>query len=106
MHGNAPRWTLSDGVTLTRAPIGAKDGLALQIARHALATGQLRRVLERRFIHAPAFKDLFIYMDTAHTLVIWQGLPAQQDAIALNARISAALSLADLERLDDYRTYY
>ncbi|WP_339532584.1 transcriptional regulator [Pseudomonas mucidolens] len=104
MSGNAAHWSLCDGVTFAYAPIGEMPGLALQIKPHALRHGQVRQVLERRFEHAHAFRGLFIYLDTEQALVIWQHLPALHDARALDTHISAALSLANLERLDEDRS--
>lgn len=100
LSADAPPWSLCDGVTFARSVIGATLGLALQIKPHALHNGQLQQVLERRFEHAQSFKDLFIYLDAEQALVIWQRLPAPHDRRALDTHISAALSLANLERLD------
>ncbi|WP_231995714.1 transcriptional regulator [Pseudomonas mucidolens] len=106
MSGNAAHWSLCDGVTFAHAPISEKPGLALQIKPHALRHGQVRQVLERRFEHAQAFMGLFIYLDIDQALVIWQRLHAPHDARVLDKHISAALSLANLERLDEDRSRY
>ncbi|QJI27339.1 transcriptional regulator [Pseudomonas sp. ADAK18] len=99
--GNDAHLPLIPGIGLCPLKAGVQPGLALQIQPEALQTGQLERVLERRFEQALAFDGCFVYLDAKGALVIWHALVA--DTNRLNDIISRMLSLATLEALDTHR---
>ncbi|MGB3122860.1 MAG: transcriptional regulator [Pseudomonas sp.] len=99
VNGEAVHLPLCPGIKLCATQAGARQGLAVQIAREALKAGQLQRVLERRFEQAVAFDGCFIYLDAQGALVIWQALPEHRSA--LEPAFSRLLSLAQLDALDD-----
>ncbi|KTC24639.1 transcriptional regulator [Pseudomonas marginalis ICMP 9505] len=98
VSGTAAHLSLAHGVKVHALHAGKCSGLALNIARERLHTGQLQRVLERRFEQALLFDGSFIYLDAQGSLVIWQALPASH--AALDKTLSRMLSLAGLETLD------
>lgn len=98
VSGAAAHLPLAPGITLRAQQAGQQPGLALHVAREALQTGQLQRVLERRFEQAVAFDGCFAYLDAQGALVIWHALPAAHGA--LDRVLSRLLSLAELTALD------
>jgi hypothetical protein len=89
---------LCQGITFGSCDAGTRKGVALQIASMALQSGQLERVLERRFEQALAFDGCYVYLDKQGALVIWHALPTQRQA--LDNILSRMLSLANLQALD------
>lgn len=98
VSGAAAHLSLAPGITVCALHAGQRPGLALHVSREALHTGQLQRVLERRFEQALAFDGCFAYLDTNGALVIWHALPAAHGA--LDRTLSRMISLANLEALD------
>ena len=98
VSGTAAHLPLAPGIKVSALHAGDRPGLALQVAREALQTGQLQRVLELRCEHALAFDGCFVYLDAQYALVIWHALPAAHGA--LDRILSRLLSLADLSALD------
>ena len=98
--GNAAPLHLFSGISLHAHNANGSPGLALQVAREALQTGQLQRALECRFEQAHAFDGCYIYLNAQGALVIWHALPAQRQA--LDGILSRMLWLANLETLDGY----
>lgn len=98
VSGAAAHLSLAPGITVRALHAGQRPGLALHVAREALQTGQLQRVLERRFEQALAFDGCFAYVDANGALVIWHALPAAHGA--LDRTLSRMISLANLEALD------
>ncbi|MDY7064312.1 hypothetical protein PsexTeo8_07230 [Pseudomonas extremaustralis] len=98
VSGAAAHLALAPGIKVCAQQAGRQSALALHIAREALQTGQLQRVLERRFEQAVAFDGCFAYLDAQGALVIWHALPAAHGA--LDRILSRLLSLADLSALD------
>ncbi|TFF10217.1 transcriptional regulator [Pseudomonas sp. BCA14] len=96
--GNGAHLSVGPGINICARATAAGPGLALQVTCDVLQSGQLQRVLERRFAQAAAFKGCFIYLDTMGNLVIWHALPTQRQA--LDETLSRLLSLASLEALD------
>ncbi|WP_448653036.1 transcriptional regulator [Pseudomonas fluorescens] len=89
---------LALGIKVCTVYAGERRGLALHIAREALQTGQVQRVLERRFEQALVFDGSFVYLDAQDALVIWHPLPEPHGAV--DKLLSRMLALADLEALD------
>lgn len=100
MGGTAAHLVLGPGISVCALHAGARQGLALQVAREALQGGQLQRVLERRFEQAQRFEDCFCYLDPQGALVIWHPLPSP--GTALDQTLSRMLSLANLQALDTH----
>ena len=98
VSGAAAHLPLAPGITVCVLHVGQRPGLALHVAREALQTGQLQRVLERRFEQALAFDGCFAYVDANGALVIWHALPAAHGA--LDRTLGRMISLANLEALD------
>ncbi|WP_306491516.1 hypothetical protein [Pseudomonas sp. W4I3] len=82
--------------------VGTRKGVALQITSMALQSGQLERVLERRFEQALAFDGCYLYLDKPDALVIWHALPTQRQAVLKT--LSRMLTLANLQALDLWAT--
>jgi len=97
VSGTATRLSLAPGIQVCALRAGNRPGIALQVAREALQTGQ-QRILERRFEQALAFDGCFIYLDAQDALVIWHALPATHST--LDRILSRMLSLANLQALD------
>lgn len=102
VSGSAAHLQLATGIKVGALHAGSRPGLALEIAREALRTGQLQQVLERRFEQAAAFGGCFVYLDAQGSLVIWQALPAQRSTVE-NA-LSRMLSLANIDTLNRHST--
>ena len=98
VSGPATRLSLAPGIQVCALRAGNRPGIALQVAREALQTGQQQRILERRFEQALAFDGCFIYLDAQDALVIWHALPATHST--LDRILSRMLSLANLQALD------
>lgn len=98
VNGRPAYQQLCAGITLRSCDAGTRKGVALHIENMALQSGQLERVLERRFEQALAFDGCYIYLDKQGALVIWHALPAQ--AQVLDIILSRMLSLANLHALD------
>lgn len=98
VSGAATHLSLAPGITVCTLHAGQRPGLALHVAREALQTGQLQRVLERRFEQALAFDGCFAYVDAYGALVIWHALPTAHGT--LDRTLSRMISLANLEALD------
>ncbi|VVO18173.1 transcriptional regulator [Pseudomonas fluorescens] len=99
VSGTAAHLPLAPGIKVSALHAGDRPGLALQVAREALQTGQLQRVLELRCEHALAFDGCFVYLDAQYALVIWHALPASNSA--LDRILSRMLSLAGLQALNN-----
>lgn len=97
VSGIPARQVLHPGIQACSLMAGNRPGLALQVARESVQTGQLQRVLERRFEHAVIFDGCYVYLDAEGTLVIWHALPTQRDA--LEHVLDCLLSLANLDAL-------
>lgn len=89
---------LCAGVELRRSNAGTRGGLALCIKPEAQQTGQLQRLLQRRFEQAVAFDGCFVFVEPDGTLVIWQELTAAGAALGEVSR--RLLSLAEFNELD------
>lgn len=98
VSGTAAHLPLAPGIKVCALHAGNRPGLALEVAREALQSGQLQQVLERRFEQAAAFEGCFVYLDAQGSLVIWQALPAQRDT--LDKALSRMLSLANVDSLN------
>ncbi len=98
VSGTAAHLPLAPGIKACARHAGNRPGLALEIAREALQSGQLQQVLERRFAQATAFEGCFAYLDAQGSLVIWQALPAQRDAV--EKALGRMLSLANVDNLN------
>ncbi|MBO0492099.1 transcriptional regulator [Pseudomonas sp. Marseille-Q1929] len=98
VSGSAAHQQLAPGIKVCALHAGHRRGLALEVSREALQTGQLQQVLERRFEQATMFEGCFVYLDAQGSLVIWQALPAQRDAV--EKALSQMLSLANIDSLN------
>lgn len=98
VSGTAAHLPLAPGIKACSQHAGKRPGLALHVARQALQTEQLQRVLQRRFEQAMVFDGCFIYLDDQCALVIWHAIPASHET--LGTVLSRMLSLANLETLD------
>ncbi|AZF03507.1 transcriptional regulator [Pseudomonas sp. R5-89-07] len=98
VSGGCAHQQLCQGVTFGSCEAGTRKGITLQIASMALQSGQLERVLERRFEQALAFDGCYIYLDKQGSLIIWHALPTERQS--LDNILSRMLSLANLQALD------
>lgn len=98
VSGSAAHLCLAPGITVRALNAGNRPGLALQVAREALQSGQLQRALERRFEQPLAFDGCFVYLDAQDALVIWHALPAIHSV--RDRLLSRMLALANLRALD------
>lgn len=98
VSGSAAHLQLAPGIKACALHAGNRPGLALEVAREALQTGQLQHVLERRFEQAAVFEGCFVYLDAQGSLVIWQALPAQRGTV--ETALGRMLSLANIDTLN------
>lgn len=97
VSGVATHQALAPGIKVCALHAGNRAGLALHVAREALQSGQLQRVLERRFEQALLYDGYFVYLDAQDAMVIWHALPPRN---RLETILGRMLSLANLSILD------
>ena len=103
VSGTAAHQPLYPGIELRRLQAGSQVGLALHINRRALQSGQLQRVLERRFEQALAYDGCYAFLDAEGALVIWHAVAPESNA--LDRILDQLLSLAKLDVLDRHSTW-